>query len=563
MFNKVKIPIIVIILLIVGIYLRFWNLGRPSLWVDEVNFVFAAKSISEIGQPTLPSGYVYTRAPIYTAVTGYFYRFLGINEASTRLPAALFGVLANLLVYWIAARIFNHRVGLWALFFVTFSPFEIGWSRTARMYTMLQFFTLMTIYGFIRAFENMDTVQDKIPKVRIKFRFNQWIKQFWKNYRGALFWILFSLVFVVVAFQKIHFLIIFALGGLFISLIFIAIGCWIGRGQFLNRYMIVVITVFILSGLVWILYPKLGRMTQFFLSYIPPWAEGGTNAQNPLNLYNFLIEPYRFPFGCFFILGSIQVFVRIRKNGIILFFCFLFPFLILSFIFTHRIPVYLYYVYPIFLILAAYAVDNLLNSERQNILNLFNRNQDRDRLLNKRFQQRYKSLLFYLFLMIFIFSPWFRISLKIPFQGDGVFNMAVTYNEWKEAISFVKSSAGSNDLIITSLPLMAQFYKLPADYTLNWSLLHQAKELDMKNEQDRWKDNYAGVECIEHFTKLKELVASHNRGWIILEKYHFEHEQYIPKEVRNGIESILGKPFQTKRNTILVYSWGERSKTQE
>ncbi len=39
--------IILILFLLVGGFLRLWNLGVPSFWVDEVNTVFAADFLAK------------------------------------------------------------------------------------------------------------------------------------------------------------------------------------------------------------------------------------------------------------------------------------------------------------------------------------------------------------------------------------------------------------------------------------------------------------------------------------------------------------------------------------
>jgi len=327
--------------------------------------------------------------------------------------------------------------------------------------------------------------------------------------------------------------------------------------------MIMTIIGLILAGLVWILYPKLGRMTQFFLSYTPSWAEGGTKIQNPQTLFYFLIEPYRFPLALFFILGAIQVLFKFHKKGIFFLFTFFFPFFFLSFVFTHRIPVYLFNVYPLFLIVAAYGVTNLLNSETQITRELIQHGNIQRKSLSRWFEKRMPWLFLCTFLAIFLLSPWFRISIKIPFKKDGQFNMAVKYNEWKEAVSIIHAHRKPDDVMITSIPLLIRYYGLHADYTLNNSLLMQAIELNVKNERGEWKDNYAGIRCINDLEQLKSIVESTTRGWIILEKYQFEHTQYVPTDIREYIENRLSRSFQTQRNTVLIYSWNREGSEQE
>ena len=81
---KKTIILYLMIILIAGAFLRLWNLGQPSFWIDEINTVYAARSWSENGTFELPSGYNYGRAPLYTITTGLVFSLFGSNEFTTQ-----------------------------------------------------------------------------------------------------------------------------------------------------------------------------------------------------------------------------------------------------------------------------------------------------------------------------------------------------------------------------------------------------------------------------------------------------------------------------------------------
>ena len=85
--------------------------------------VYNAKSLIETGESTMASGFVDKRAPLYTYCTMFFFYLFGISETTARLPAVVFGILSIVMVYVLSARIFNRKVALWAVFFMTFSQF--------------------------------------------------------------------------------------------------------------------------------------------------------------------------------------------------------------------------------------------------------------------------------------------------------------------------------------------------------------------------------------------------------------------------------------------------------
>ncbi len=72
------------------------------------------------------------KLPLYTYLTIPSIAMLGLNEVAVRLPSALFGTLAVLFTYLLAKKLSNDtRVGLFAAFLLTISPWHLPLSRGA------------------------------------------------------------------------------------------------------------------------------------------------------------------------------------------------------------------------------------------------------------------------------------------------------------------------------------------------------------------------------------------------------------------------------------------------
>jgi len=537
--------LLLLVLLGSGGFLRLWNLGVPSFWVDEVNTVFAADSIIKTGSPTLPSGMVYDRALLHTYAVVPLYRFFGVSETTTRLPSAIFGLFSILMAYFLGREIFSHRVGMLSAFFVTFSHFEVGWSRTARMYTLLQFITLLIIYCFIKGFENEKQRRGSVGSSVYRFSFLAKIEKFLRQNGLSVPWLLVCFVLLWISTFYVHLLTLFLLVGILLYLFSMA---WVtsfkGARRFFNKYTMSFLLGVLTAVGMWIFLPGLREMTRYFLSYTPPWAVGSSTAQHKFFLFEFLISPERFPFATFFFLGGVQIITRENKLGWIPLWGFITPLFLQTFVFTHRVPTYLFYVYPFFLMIAAFSFINLLESEVSVI--------KKDSFFRRKSIRMGSVSLFFL---IFALSPWLRITLHVPFFGDGMTNMAVTPDEWREATQIVKKHLKESDLVISSLPQVACYYKIHSDYGLNWPNLEQAKEKNFKDKSGRWVDVYVGVECIESLKELESLVTMHPRGWILVTKYDLEHDVVIRSDVRDFIENNLGEPYRTKKGTVLIYHW--------
>jgi len=525
-------------ILLGGIFLRFWNLGRPSFWVDEVNTFYTAKSWNETGKMLMPSGMVNERAPLYTIVTAFSFRLFGMNEVTTRIPSAVFGVLSILLTYFITTRLFKSRsLGLLSAFLVSFSHFEIGWSRVARMYTLLQVLTLFLVYIFLLGFER-NTL------------FNISSKNSWFSRNGISWpWLLIFAILLWITFYYVHFLAIFILAGIGVYLFILAFVSFFfadKKEKLLNKYALFLVIGLFLGLAALILLPPIRNMVQYYLFYTPSWATKDSSALNRTALLDFLISAQRFPLASFFFLGVISMMLRRDRFAVYLTCIFATPFLLLSLVFTHRVPAYLFFVYPFFLILSAYGLWDWVKMVLEKINGL------------EKKQKKWLSQLVYLSLMaLFVISPWLRISLHIPFFPDGMTNMAVTPEEWREASRIVLSQKKPDDLVITSLPQTALYYGLRSDYCLNWAALEQSKmEHFPQNPQGRWVDMYAGVVCIESLDELASLIQKAPSGWVVISQFHFDNAQHTPLSVRTYLQTHLKKVFETHQGTVLGFHWG-------
>lgn len=144
--------VFLIILAVLGIFLRIRNLGYLSFWGDDGHTVIGTLSILKYGYPKLPSGFV-----LFHGILDYYLDVIpvlifGSTEFAFRITSVVFGVSAILLVYFAGKEIANKFVGFLAAFLITFSTWYIQFSREARYFAALQFFFLLSLYFFYRGF---------------------------------------------------------------------------------------------------------------------------------------------------------------------------------------------------------------------------------------------------------------------------------------------------------------------------------------------------------------------------------------------------------------------------
>src|SRR5690606_25049212 len=143
-------PWILAALLAAGAVLRLIDLGQLSFRWDEDLSSLAAKAIAERGVPELPSGMIYLRSLPFLYVLAGSGALLGFDEWGLRLPSVLFGTATIGLAYVFGKRLFGTAVGLVLAALVTFSAWEIEFSRYARMYAPFEFFYVLTLLSIWR-----------------------------------------------------------------------------------------------------------------------------------------------------------------------------------------------------------------------------------------------------------------------------------------------------------------------------------------------------------------------------------------------------------------------------
>ena len=106
MITKYSIALLGIVL--VGAFLRVYQLAAQSIWLDEAGTVsMAALSILQIAPATAPA----VHPPLYYWILHYWIQVFGTSESAVRLLSALFGVLAIPVIYAVGRQLFSKETG--------------------------------------------------------------------------------------------------------------------------------------------------------------------------------------------------------------------------------------------------------------------------------------------------------------------------------------------------------------------------------------------------------------------------------------------------------------------
>ncbi len=128
-------------ILATGAGLRFYQLGRDSLWLDEAGVAYAARAESLGDMLSVVRSHVLAMPLDYLIVwlVGRFSQ----TELALRIPAALWGCLTLYLAYRFFRRFTSRSPAILGLLFLTLSPLHIQYSQEVRFYASLVFWYLL------------------------------------------------------------------------------------------------------------------------------------------------------------------------------------------------------------------------------------------------------------------------------------------------------------------------------------------------------------------------------------------------------------------------------------
>lgn len=144
-----RVPLLVLGATVLGGILRLYDLGEKSFWIDELISLCHAATIQDVASFLTPAcGNVHP--PLYFLILKGWSAFGG-GEVYLRLLSVFFGVAVIPAVYFLGREILAEAPAVGATFLVAVSPFYLLYDREVRMYSLLTFLTVSSVYFFLRA----------------------------------------------------------------------------------------------------------------------------------------------------------------------------------------------------------------------------------------------------------------------------------------------------------------------------------------------------------------------------------------------------------------------------
>lgn len=173
----------VVVLLVIGIFFRFYNLDRKVYWIDETSTslrtlgytrvevlqeafngqVISAGDFRQYQRMSPEKGWGDTvkalsgtaeHTPLYFLLARLWIGFVGHSVWTMRFLTAVFSVLAIPCLYWLCRQLFTNPAVAWvAIGLYAITPIHVLFAQEARPYSLLTVWVLLSSALLVRAME--------------------------------------------------------------------------------------------------------------------------------------------------------------------------------------------------------------------------------------------------------------------------------------------------------------------------------------------------------------------------------------------------------------------------
>jgi hypothetical protein len=150
---KQKEIFILILCVLVGFALRFYTFDQKSLWIDEIHTFNDSRDGFKAQLDYYKENPANLHPPLFYILTYLFYPF-SKPERDLRILPLIFGILSIPMIYFLS-RIFSIRIALPCTLSLVFMAYHIYFSQDGRMYSLMMFVGMASIYFFMKHLETL------------------------------------------------------------------------------------------------------------------------------------------------------------------------------------------------------------------------------------------------------------------------------------------------------------------------------------------------------------------------------------------------------------------------
>jgi len=434
----------------------------------------------------------------------------GESESSARIPFTLINILFIVGFYIITRKFLSEWIALPAAIVLAFSPFAIEMSRECRMYTLFQLLYFIAGIAFFKGFEC-----SKISFLGHRVHFFHRIEKKWQiNFCYLILSLLFGLFAITV--HTLTFTFVFVIIAYCLVMLFYDYFIAKNRLFFRSKYLIMLIILSCLSLIIYLTLSTFANNMINLVNHVPYWLK---NRQHDYNYYRYFLSDgypalfYLWPISAFWIIK------KYGKAGLFFTISFISAFIAHNFFFLQKVPRYIFYVFPYFVIVGVAFIEPILQHVAKN--------------LNKIFQithpaSKYMIIVLSIPALNFFGYPWLTNSFDVAGTNK--------FPDWKNLPAQTRKIIIQKEIITTN-PRQVIYY------------LNKKPKYILLNFEERKK--FKNYNLIENNEELKKILNEENELIFIGDR--FNNREYVDSEMRKLILNKMLTINSNKKSRVVAF----------
>ncbi|MFC1598185.1 hypothetical protein ACFL2M_01490 [Patescibacteria group bacterium] len=542
-YNKSIIIILVVFIVVVGSFLRIYDLDQQNFHADEFNQIAAFEGYIQTGdfvqwdfinQAPQKS---YNRSVLYTQAASLPIKYLGLNEFSSRIVGAIVSSIALLVLFFMVRGFTNRHTALWATALYAFYPVAIYYARYARNYSVILPFYLITVFAGYKTLTSFFELIDSLSNNKKRNK---------KTIINFILWSLLLIAAFLISYQlvplSINFIPAFLIAALVFTCKFLKKADKKTKTQILS---VAGVFLFVFGSFLILNYFNVLEIINIKNTLSQHVSLNIIN--NPHNYLSLFLKSMNFPriAAIIFLSGIIILAVKPSNKNLYLLIVGLVPLVLAVYFWNRYIAIrYIFMFTPIFFIFSAVALKNLTT------------------LLTRTAARTPIKPLFFIVGLITIIT--FAIPLSIPgfslepflqkaqadWEGDDaarVIKRGVDA-EYKKAFKYINAHWKEGDAIVTGLGSFTPIYLQPSSST-SYPTVYKS----FRNSNIVYRINDPNV-CSEDTIPVAsfiDLEEAHERIWVVDKNMHLWHDAVVKYLLKNATN--ISKQIGIKKYVYNAY----------
>ncbi len=144
-----------LLIMLIALPMVCYNIGYEPYWQDELSSYYAALNIMQHGFPAFPSGFIYPKGELFSYFLALLMSVLGTTSSVVPRTISVSWYLVSLpMMYLLGLKLFNRRVAWLGTAMLALSPYALIWARQTRMYEQAQLMVIIVLLAFYHAIKH-------------------------------------------------------------------------------------------------------------------------------------------------------------------------------------------------------------------------------------------------------------------------------------------------------------------------------------------------------------------------------------------------------------------------